>query len=171
MGACWELDSSHLFAGNKGRLPLISLNSLVFKYTNKIPIFMRSQSVERREQARADLKGLEDTVAKELQTLHNLRKLFVQDLQASTIIIVITLIQIVNLSYYMQHISLLSTSFYRAGKDKEIQQFRRGRRRGGRLVGSEAEDLVLGKQLGTADQGAQATCARQRGPALRSAQA
>lgn len=44
-----------------------------------------SVSKDHREQARADLKGLEDTVAKELQTLHNLRKLFVQDLQVSVI--------------------------------------------------------------------------------------
>ncbi|XP_047740664.1 kinesin heavy chain [Hyalella azteca] len=35
---------------------------------------------ERREQAHHDLKGLEDTVQRELQTLHNLRKAFVADL-------------------------------------------------------------------------------------------
>ncbi|XP_016097262.1 kinesin heavy chain-like [Sinocyclocheilus grahami] len=37
---------------------------------------------ERQEQTRQDMKGLEETVARELQTLHNLRKLFVQDLTA-----------------------------------------------------------------------------------------
>ncbi|XP_034561676.1 kinesin-1 heavy chain-like isoform X2 [Notolabrus celidotus] len=37
---------------------------------------------DRREQASQDLKGLEETVARELLTLHNLRRLFVQDLSS-----------------------------------------------------------------------------------------
>ena len=48
------------------------------EYDNEIQLQEMILLSERREQAKQDLKGLEDTVAKELQTLHNLRKLFVQ---------------------------------------------------------------------------------------------
>lgn len=47
--------------------------------TQKLSVL--SQQMERQDQAKADLKGLEETVAMELQKLHNLRKLLVADLQ------------------------------------------------------------------------------------------
>jgi len=51
------------------------------RFVNSAALKIARAKGPRPEQARKDLKGLEDTVAKELQTLHNLRKLFVQDLQ------------------------------------------------------------------------------------------
>lgn len=68
---------------------------------------------ENREQARKDLKGLEDTVAKELQTLHNLRKLFVQDLQVNKLLTVTKMV------------TKFTICLHKIGTHQEVHQFRR----------------------------------------------
>ncbi|XP_036750780.2 kinesin heavy chain isoform X2 [Manis pentadactyla] len=61
-----KLQADHEKLKNEEHEKSIKLQELTFLY-------------ERHEQSKQDLKGLEETVARELQTLHNLRKLFVQD--------------------------------------------------------------------------------------------
>nr|CAH8820885.1 unnamed protein product [Trichobilharzia regenti] len=48
--------------------------------TKRLDVF--EKTAEKREQAKQDLRGLEETATKELQTLHNLRRLFFEDLNS-----------------------------------------------------------------------------------------
>uniref|UniRef100_A0A8C2EZV1 Kinesin-like protein n=1 Tax=Cyprinus carpio TaxID=7962 RepID=A0A8C2EZV1_CYPCA len=57
-----------------------SLSNLKLQDDTKSACLEQLFQQERNEQSKQDLKRLEETVARELQTLHNLRKLFVQDL-------------------------------------------------------------------------------------------
>lgn len=66
------------FQGGKSDEELIRLRKECEEKTSRLETL--EKAAEKREQAREDLRGLEETVIKELQTLHNLRRLFVQDL-------------------------------------------------------------------------------------------
>lgn len=74
-----ETNQKLTLAQDKMQSDYEKLKSEEAEKTNKLSEL--TLQMEKREQAKEDLKGLEETVAKELQTLHNLRKLFVQDLQ------------------------------------------------------------------------------------------
>ncbi|THD18786.1 Kinesin protein [Fasciola hepatica] len=68
------------FQGDKSDEELVRLRKECEEKTAKLE--QLEKAAEKREQARQDLRGLEETVIKELQTLHNLRRLFVQDLNS-----------------------------------------------------------------------------------------
>ncbi|KAA3674837.1 kinesin family member 5 [Paragonimus westermani] len=66
------------FQGDKSDEELVRLRKECEEKTIRLEAM--EKAAEKREQAKQDLRGLEETVIKELQTLHNLRRLFVQDL-------------------------------------------------------------------------------------------
>uniref|UniRef100_A0A3B3Q8G0 Kinesin family member 5B n=1 Tax=Paramormyrops kingsleyae TaxID=1676925 RepID=A0A3B3Q8G0_9TELE len=65
---------------------------------------------DRRDQARQDLKGLEETVAKELQSLHNLRKLFIRELTRVKKVLLVRTFNLVFSVQYCQKISFLENN-------------------------------------------------------------
>lgn len=66
------------FQGEKTKEELANLKAEYEQKSSRLESLEKAK--EKGEQAKQDLKGLEETVLKELQTLHSLRRLFVQDL-------------------------------------------------------------------------------------------
>ncbi|CAH8851853.1 unnamed protein product [Trichobilharzia szidati] len=68
------------FQSEKSQEEVKQLREELETKTKRLDTF--EKTAEKREQAKQDLRGLEETVIKELQTLHNLRRLFIQDLNS-----------------------------------------------------------------------------------------
>nr|CAH8820398.1 unnamed protein product [Trichobilharzia regenti] len=68
------------FQSEKSQEEVKQLREELETKTKRLDVF--EKTAEKREQAKQDLRGLEETVTKELQTLHNLRRLFIEDLNS-----------------------------------------------------------------------------------------
>lgn len=73
-----DVNQKFVLAQEKNQIDLDKLREELNEKTAKVEEL--SMSNNRREQAQEDLRGLEETVARELQTLNRLRKMFVNDL-------------------------------------------------------------------------------------------
>lgn len=76
-----DANQKFVLAQEKNQIDLVKLKEEVEQKTAKLNELTIMS--DRREQAHEDLKGLQETVTRELQTLNRLRKMFVQDMLTS----------------------------------------------------------------------------------------